>query len=389
MLTMTYRSAKISAMAKESWSYTSEPTLVVGGGEFGTRVTDGLRRGLKIENLTVCDIGDPIQDLLAKSTIAVFATDEDTTRDILVSARDKLQSGDVVIEGASTKGKLISLLEDLDRDGVSGASVHLGIKTDNSWAGAKVWICRVGPNSERALLLAGDLFSYFNTRIVPIDIRDHSRVQKTQVHTFVGQLTSAMSLRNRGITLEGLNTSATANSQLAVLSTARGIGQPSRIIAEILSSQPENVLAVIDSDIEALQELKSRLSNRSELEKYIDGLQKFHGKSTGELQEMFGDAGLLIAEVLRIALYNLEFSTGEDNPGTLQRLLVPFSAEEVNLTAIGSMRVPPTKEQIQQGVDAKKETVVFKVGVDEDTIDPQREEEIYHQLEEIGCKIKG
>src|SRR3989344_89980 len=116
-------------MAKESWNYTSEPTLVIGGkGEFGTRVSDGLRRGLHIENLTGCDIGDPIQDLLAKTKIAVFATDEDTTKDILVSARDNLQSGNVVLEGASTKGKLISLLESLDQDGVSAASVHLGIK---------------------------------------------------------------------------------------------------------------------------------------------------------------------------------------------------------------------------------------------------------------------
>lgn len=387
---MAYKSDKISAMAKESWNYTNEPTLVVGGrGEFGTRAVDGLRRGLKIESLTVCDIGDPIQDLLAKSTIAVFATDEDTTRDILVSARDKLQSGDVVIEGASTKEKLIPILEHLDRDGVSGASVHLGIKTDNSWAGARVWICRVGPSSEKALLLAGDLFSYFNTHIIPINLRDHVNVQKAQVHTFVGQLSAAASLRRRGIAIQDLDRSATANTQLTVLSTARGVGQPSKIVAEVLANQPENALEIIDSNIAALDELRNLLSDRKRLKDYIEGLQEFHGQSTGKLQEMFEDTDLLIAEILRIALYNLEFNSPEDTPGTLLRLLNPFSEQGVNLTAIGSRRVPPTKEAIQNGVDAKRETVVFKIGVDQDTIDPQREKEIYRQLEEIGCEIKG
>lgn len=375
-------------MSLESWNYANEPAIVVGGhGEFGTRVVDGLRRGLHVANLTICEVGDPIQDLLARNRIAVFATDEDTTRDILQAARDKLTSGYVVLEGASTKGKLISLLEDLDRDGVSGASVHLGIKTDSSWAGAKVWLCRVGPNSDRALLLANDLFTYFDTRLVPIDLRDHQNVQKTQVHTFVGQLTSAISLRNRGITLEDLDTSATANSQLGVLATARGVGQSPKIIAEVLSGQPENVLEIIDGDIEALQELRRQLPDKEKLEEYIEALQRFHGKSTGKLQEMFEDTELLVAEILRIALYNLQFSTTEDTPGILLKLLAPFAERRVNLMAIASARIPPTKKAIQEGEDARRETVLFRTGVDLTTINPEKENIIKDRLRAMGCIV--
>ncbi len=375
-------------MALESWNYANEPTVVVGGhGEFGTRVVDGLRRGLHVANLTICEVGDPIQDLLARSRIAFFATDEDTTGDILQSARDKLTSGYVVLEGASTKGKLISLLEDLDRNGISGASVHLGIKTDSSWAGAKVWLCRVGPNSDRALLLANDLFTYFDTRLVPIDLRDHQKVQKNQVHTFVGQLTSAISLRNRGITFEDLDRSATANSQLGVLATVRGVGQSPEIIAEVLSGQPENVSEIIDSNIKALQELRSKLPDKEELKEYIEALQRFHGKSTGKLQEMFGDTELLVAEILRIALYNLQFSTPDDTPGTLLKLLAPFAERRVNLMAIASARIPPTKEAIQRGENAKRDTVLFRTGVDLNTIDPEKEERIKDRLRAMGCIV--
>ena len=110
---MGFENAKITNMNKESWNYSNEPTLVVGGGEFGTRAGDGLKRGLGIKDLTICDIGDPIQDLLERSRIAFFATEEDTTKDILISARDKLH-GLTLIEGASTKGKIIPILEDLD-----------------------------------------------------------------------------------------------------------------------------------------------------------------------------------------------------------------------------------------------------------------------------------
>lgn len=374
-----------------SWDYSREPTVVIGGrGEFGTRAADGLKRGLKIEQVVICDIGDPILELLQKSTIAFFATEELVTQDVIKSARgmNTFKPGHVILEGASTKGQLIPLLEELDQEGVSTASVHLGIKTDNSWAGAKLWTCEVGPNSDRALLLAGDLFSYFRTRIVPIKLREHKQIQETQVHTFVKQLAAAISLRNRGITIQESDRTSTANSQLAGDSDIRGFAQPKKIIAEILNGQVQTSTEIIDSQIAALKELRSKLVNRKTLEDYIEELQNFHGGSTGELQEMFNNTGLLVAEILRIALYNREFSTPSDIPGTLKKLLDPFEDKAVNLTAIGSMRVPPTKELIQQGADAREETVVFKVGVDKETIDPQKEKAIDQALEELGCKTK-
>ncbi len=377
-------------MAIEAWNYTNEPTVVVGGrGEFGTRVKDGLERGLHIVDVTPCELGDPIQDLLTRSRIAFFATDEDTTRDILHSARDKFTAGYVVLEGASTKGKLISPLERLDREGVSAASVHLGIRTNSSWAGARFWECRVGPNSDRALMIADGLSTHFDMRRVPINLRDHQKVQKVQVHTFVGQLASVISLRNRRITLEDLDTFATANSQLGVLATARGIGQKKGIIAEVLSSQPKNALAIIDSNIKALEELRGKLSEGKEgLEEYIEALQHYHGESTGELQEMFGDTEFLVEEILRMAMYNLQFSTTEDRPGTLLRLLAPLAERAANLMHISSTRIPPTKEEIQQGADAKEGTVLFKTAVDLKTIDSEKEREINHELEELGCEVK-
>lgn len=392
-LTKTYNVDRIASMieGKLSWDYAREPTVVIGGrGEFGTRAADGLKRGLKIEQVVICDIGDPILELLQKSTIAFFATEELITKDIIESARgmNTFKPRHVILEGASTKGQLIPLLEELDQEGISTASVHLGIKTDNSWAGAKLWTCEVGPNSDRALLLAGDLFSYFRTRIVPIKLREHKQIQETQVHTFVKQLAAAISLRNRGITIQESDKTSTANSQLAGGSDLRGFAQPKRIIAEVLSGQVQSTTEIIDSQIAALQELKGQLGDRETLEAYIEKLQNFHGGLTGELKEMFDNTGLLVAEILRIALYNRQFSTPDDIPGTLKKLLIPFEENEVNLTAIGSMRVPPTKELIQLGMDARLETVVFKIGADEETVTSQKEEAIDQTLREMGCQIK-
>lgn len=238
-------------------------------------------------------------------------------------------------------------------------------------------------------MVADDLFSYFNTQIIHIGARDHINVQKAQVHTFIGQLTSAISLRNRGITLEELDTSATANSQLNVLSTARGVGQPAKIVAEVLGNQPDIVREVINSSIEALQQLGDVMSDRNKLQEFIESLQEYHGSTTGKLKEMFGYSDLLIQEVLRIAMYNLDFSTQDDTPGSLLRLLGPFAGEHVNLAAIGSKRIAPSKEEIQHGKSAIDETLVFKIGVDQETIDPQKEEGIYRQLEELGCEVNG
>lgn len=324
--------------------------------------------------------------MLARNRIAVFTTEERVTKDILDVCKDEIKPGYVIIEGASTKGELIPLLEEFDSNGVSAASVHLGIKTDNSWAGAKLWLCEVGPNSENALLLATDLFTYFRTRIVPIKLRDHHEIQETQVHTFVKQLAAAISLRNRGITIQNSDKNSTANSQLAGDSDIRGFAQPKKIIAEILNGQVPTTIGIIDSQIRALEELKSKLADRKTLEEYIGELQNFHGGLTGELQEMFNNTGLLIAEILRIPQYNRAFSTPDDVAGTLKRLLGPFEENGVNLTAIGSMRVPPTKELIQQGMDARAETVVFKIGIDPETINPQKETIIDQALEKMGCK---
>lgn len=371
------------------WDYTREPTVVIGAlGEFGTRVKDGLQRGLKIERVVGCDIGDSIAEILAKNRIWFFTTEEAVTLNILQAHKSEVTADHVILEGASTKGQLTPLLEGLDQQGVSIASVHLGIKTDNSWSGAKLWNCEVGPNSERALLLAGDLFSYFRTRIIPIKLRDHHRIQETQVHTFVKQLAAALSLRNRGITIQDSDKTSTANSQLAGDSDIRGIGQPKGIIAEILNGQIRTTTEIIDSQIAALEELKSKVGNRQMLEEYIGQLQNFHGGSTGELKKMFENTGLLVAEILRMALYNRQFSTPNDISGTLRRLLGPFEDNEINLAAIGSMRVPPTKELIQQGMDARAESVVFKIGVDPDTINPQKEVVIDKELQEMDCQTK-
>ncbi len=372
----------------KTWDYTREPTVVIGGrGELGTRMADGLKRGLKIAQLTTCDIGDPIREVLTRSRIAFFATEEMVTKDILESCKPEITPGFVIVEGASTKQQLIPLFEEFDKNGISVASVHLGIKTDNSWAGAKLWNCEVGSNSGNALLLAQDLFSHFRTRIVPIKLRDHHKIQETQVHTFVKQLAAAISLMDRDITFQELDQNSTANSQLGGDSDIRGLGQRAGTIGEILNGQLPTTERIIDSQIQALQLLKSLVSNRKELEDFIDRLQNFHGGSTGKLQEMFNNTGLLIAQILRTSLCSQNLSIPSDTPGTLRRLLNPFDRSKVSLTAIGSMRVPPTKEAIQQGMDARAETVVFQLGIDPETTTPETELKINQKLRKMGAQL--
>lgn len=84
---------------------------------------------------------------------------------VLPVARPYLKDFLTILDGASNKTNLIAPYRELDEEGTSVGPSHLGANPKHPWRGVKVWLCRVGPNSERAIRLGADLFLSRNCSI--------------------------------------------------------------------------------------------------------------------------------------------------------------------------------------------------------------------------------
>ncbi|MBI2589379.1 hypothetical protein HYW35_04230 [Candidatus Saccharibacteria bacterium] len=366
-------------------AYETRVATVVGGrGQLGSRIVQGLG-GLGFNEVRVCEIDDSLTDSVRSSTDLFFAVDASTTDQMLRSVYDLLGPQHSVLDGSSVKSTLIPVYHELDNHGISVCSTHLGAVPAQPWRGVKVWLCEVGPNSEKAIRLATDLFLAKNTSIQKINISDHEKVEQDQFLTFFTMHLLAGALRQRELPLSDFNKFATLNAELAALALGRTLGQGTVVPSEILHSQPRKK-EFLDAISGALEELKKGLDDRGKLQELMLQNIMFHDDPAGVIKSMFGKAGVVGARNANLRMYAFSFRTTDDRPGKLRELLGPFYEAGANLTAIDSMPGVITPEEEQQGVDPDK-IVDFDIGIDPDTIDPQKVARIKAALTKMGCVI--
>ena len=359
-------------------------TVVGGRGSLGSKVALGCQ-SLGFKEVRICEEGDQFLDFVSPSTDLLFAVDNVVVADLLRSARDRLRSDHDILDGASVKFPLISLYEDLDREGKSVASFHLGAMPDMSWRGIKAWICEVGENSERAKKVAVDLFLSANSFISVINIRDHPKIEVAQFLTFSGAHTMAAAMRELGIPLAEFDLYATLNAELFGLPIGRTLGQGVKIPSEILFNQALKVKCIEALEAQ-VRRFKNALQDEDELRKFIQGNIDFHNDPDGFVKAMFEKAGMIGATNANIRMFHFAFRITDDESGKLRQVLEPFEREGANLSAILSRAGQITPEEREQGVDPDR-IVKFYVGIDPRTVDDNKDRRIRERLIEMGCEV--
>lgn len=365
-------------------TYENRIATVVGGkGALGSKVVAAMEP-MGFAQVQVCEQGDPFTDFAQRSTDIFFAVSDAEILDMIRASRDYLKPGHTILDGSSVKQTLVTTYRELDGMGISVASTHLGSVPNHPWRGVKVWVCEVGPNSERAKRIAFDLFLSTNSSLRAIDIEDHRNVEVDQFLTMAIAHITATALRSHNYSLGKFDAFATLNAELQALPVGRTLGQGTKVPSEILFNQPikEELMARIREGVTALEEV---LGDRERMQALMQGNIDFHDQD-GTVGALFKKAGVIGARNANLRMQSLSFRITDDQPGLLARVLAPFYLMGANLTAIDSMSGIATDIERRQGVDPDK-IVVFDIGIDPNTVDSQNLAYIKQLLRSIGCEI--
>lgn len=372
-------------MSQEVFSpYEDRTVTVVGGrGRLGSKVVTSLG-SLGFGSVKICEIGDPFPKAVDQSTDLFFAVDDTTILGMLRSARNHLRPDHTILDGSSVKGTLIPTYRELDKLGISVCSTHLGAVPTHPWRGVKVWLCEVGPNSDRAKRLASDLFLSTNSSIETVDIVEHGNVEWVQFFTMVTEHGVANTLRRSDFTLERFDFFSTLSAELQAQLIGRILGQGPGIPAEVIFNQSKKH-ELLKSLIKGLVAIEQVLDDREALEQLMQKNIDFHNQH-GFVRTMFDKAGVSGARNANLRMFDLRFRITGDEPGKLIRVLQPFYAVGANITAIDSMPGKITDEEVARGVNP--DTIIdFDIGIDPRTIDPEKEKRIKERLVELGCTV--
>ena len=361
-------------------------TVIGGKGQLGSKIVTGLE-SFSFRQVRVCEIGDPFLTFVEQSTDLFFAVDDKQIASMLQASRDILKPNHSVLDGSSVKKPLITTYRELDGAGISVCSTHLGAVPAQPWRGIKVWVCEVGPNSERAKRLAVDLFLSTNSSIQTIDIDDHENVERDQWITMAVAHIVAGALRSSRFPLERFDAYSTLNAELLALPVGRTLGQGTRVPSEVLFNQPMKFDFLVTLK-EGVSQLEQVLGDRVKLQELMQQNIDFHNDPYGFIDVIFKKAGIIGARNANIRMHKFSFRITDDQPGVLRRILEPFYVEGANLTAIDSIPGTPSDEERSRGINPDN-IVDFDIGIDPKTIDPEKEERIKKGLLELGCTVNG
>jgi len=362
--------------------YGERVATVVGGGELGSRVA-ACYRDIGFKDVRICEKGDPFLDFLNGSTDIFFAVGDEEILLILPVARPHLREFHTLLDGASNKTNLIEPYHQIDNDAISVCPTHLGARPDHPWSGVKLWLCKVGPNSERGIRLGRDLFLTKNTSIRVIDIEEHQQVETNQFVAFTTAYVVSETLKELGISLQTFDDMATLNAELQALHIGRSLGQGTGVPSEVMFRQRKKK-EIIGAMEAAFEKLVQALENREQLQRLMQDSIDFHNRE-GTVAKIFRKGGVIGFRNANLRMYSFSFRIVDDRPGRLREVLGPFDLEGVNLKAIDSMPGVITEEEKAAGVDPDR-IVDFDIGIDPKTIDPNKDRRIKQRLAEMGCK---
>ena len=364
--------------------YEERVATVVGGGELGSRIVS-CYRDIGFKDVKICEKGDPFLDFLNGSTDIFFAVGDEEILLILPIARPYLKEFHTILDGASNKTNLVEPYRQIDEDGISVCPSHLGSRPDHPWQGVKVWLCRVGPNSERGIRLGTDLFLARNSSISVIDIEEHQQVETDQFVTFSAAYVISETLKELGIPLKIFDHFATLNAELMVLPVGRSLGQGTGVSSEVMFRQRKKQ-EIIKAMKVALERLEAVLGDREELQSFMQESIDFHNNSEETVAKLFRKAGVIGSRNANIRMYHFSFRITGDRPGILREVLEPFYLEGANLTAIDSMPGVITEEERLTGVNPDR-IIDFDIGIDPRTVDDNKDRRIRERLTKMGCKV--
>lgn len=360
-------------------------TVVGGRGALGSKDVTILQ-SLDFRDVRICEKGDPFLDFLPESTDILFDVDDREIASRLQEGRHLLRPHHSILEGSSVKENLIPILRELDAEGISVCSTHLGAVPTQPRRGIKVWLCEVGSNSERAKKLAIDLFLSTNSSIQIIDIAEHKNIERDQWLTMATAHIVASALRASQFPLSRFDAFATLNAELLALPVGRTLGQGTRVPSEVLFNQPMK-MEFLEMLKEGVVQLEQVLGDREALQRLMQDNIDFHNDPEGFIDAIFRKAGVIGARNANLRMFKFSFRISDDKPGELLRVLEPFYDEGANLTAIDSMSGTITEEEQRRGVNPDG-IVDFDIGIDPKTIDEEKEQRIKERLIGLGCSIK-
>lgn len=377
----------IARMSQEVFKPYQERTVTVVGGKgvLGSKIRTNLE-GLGFQSVRICEKGDPFLDDVRESTDIFFAVDDREITSMLREARDFLRPDHSILDGSSVKEPLITTYRELDNLKISVASTHLGAVPTQPWRGIKVWVCEVGPNSEKAKRLAFDLFLSTNSSIQTIDILDHKNVERDQWVTMAMAHIVASALRESKFPLERFDAYSTLNAELLALPIGRTLGQGTKVPSEVLFNQPMK-MEFLEKLKEGFSQLEQVLGDRAKLQELMQQNIDFHDNNpSGFVEAIFKKAGIIGARNANLRMHKLSLRITDDKPGALGRILEPFYTEGANLTAIDSMPGTISDEERKKNVNPDN-IVDFDIGIDPKTIDQDKEKRIRKRLIELGCSV--
>lgn len=377
--------------------YNERVATVIGGkGALGKKIVAGMEP-LGFQSIQICEKGDPFPDFVARSTDLFFAIDDRQINDMLKAGREYLRPDHTVLDGSSVKAPLIPLYRELDGMKISVVSTHLGAAPTQPWRGIKMWICEVGQNSKKAKRLAFDLFLPTNVSMQTVAIEDHVNVERTQFLTMTTAYTMAAGLEILDMPLGKFDDFATLNAELQALPIGRTLGQKTSIPSEVLMRQPlkKEFIAALRAGLDALEkamgedteaEAPEKIGERkTRLQEFMQRIVDFHNQD-GSVTAIYDKAGIIGARNANLRLHSLSFRITRDTPGMLYSVLPAFYSEGVNLNAIDSMPGIATEEEMQRGVNPDG-IVEFHIGIDPNTISPDKERRIKEKLLALGCTV--
>jgi prephenate dehydrogenase len=369
----------------EKFQYANKIATVVGGrGALGSRVAKTFQT-MGFQEVRICEQGDPFLDFVRTSAVLFFAVNDREIESMLQASQSILKPSHTILDGSSVKKPLVPLYKELDERKVSICSTHLGATPTQPWRGVKVWLCEVGPNSQRAKKVGVDLFLTKNSSIRVITLAEHENVEKDQWFTMALMHIFANALQSRDFSLDEFNTFATLNAELLTLPFARTLGQGTRVPGEILFNQPEKgkFIEAIEASVDLLKQV---LGNREALDRFMKDNIAYHDNPVGTVDNLYRKGGLSGARNSNLRMYGASIRIKDDKSGRLKQILDVFEKEGINLTAIDSMPGVITDEEKVQGINEDK-IVDFDLGFDPETITSEKVERVMKKLEKMGCEI--
>lgn len=325
----------------------------------------------------ISDIRDPktlpAREAIRQSGIVFFSVlpIEEIGKIVLATA-DTFDNNHIVMDNATVKSPITNALKILDGINVSICSTHPLCKEDQPLFGQNVLIAPFGKNSERATIIAENVYGKAGMVLVRVDFEQHdSLMLLNQLLPHLVNRSIGLVLANNGADVKALDRISTPNSRLLYLAAWRTLVQPSEISAAIIRNllkQPEGRKMVRDL-LDAIARVTREDGEEGKLEDtFRDTVTLLD--PTGQISvEMNRKTITILERLANLRHHSATIEAKGDRPGLLRTMLEPLADAGININAIDSHRT--------------KDGTLFELGIESGEMTP----EVIKRLENLGFSV--